>query len=338
MLPTGCSLDDNRVLPLSSCSLDVCTCDLSLLANGSVCCCRPTQQEPVQGIQCNMSMMVPELINVTSCGCTGCDDIRIIIDITVVAMRTLDPIPAARVYLVNGTSANDLFFIGITNNFGQFRFRESVSARTVVLMVQAAGYLVRTSNPFNLQPSISRVSQQVVLMPSMEVAVGVGGSTLNVRLGSMLAVTAPPNSFMTADGEFYEGQVIFRGNVVEVGDEAALSMLPSTDFVYTDPTTGQLVRFGMIVGLQLTFEDSSQMRLTIVRDLDISVSITGGGGNLQPSIVTYDPLTGKFSKAADLTAVQPLRRKRQQPTSPIVYIGTGTFPGMYVTTYILYLL
>lgn len=320
LLPSSCSLNGSPHVSIGSCSRDLCDCDADLVAKGSVCCCRATLEEVVQGIQCSLD--IAPISNVTRCGCAACDDIEVTIDLSVVAVRSGDPVRAAPVFLMGGASSGDLAPIGITDNFGRFRYRESISERVVVLVVRPFGYISPGPITFNLLPSAPRVVRQIVLMPTMEVKVGLGDSPLILHLG-MISVSAPPRAFTDTNGDIYEDQITFRGNVVDIQDEDARAIIPTEAFVYTDPITGEDTIFTMFVGVIVEFVDTSGLPLTGSDDVIISVSVSSdetlsNAGDL--FIVTFDPLLRRWNRTVNLSPVQGFRRKRQ---NAIIFDGRG---------------
>jgi len=151
----------------------------------------------------------------------------------------------------------------------------------------------------------------------MEVEVGLGGSTINVQLGSMLTVSTPPNAFMTADDEMYEGQVVFRGGVVDINDEAALNTLPSASFFVTDDN-GEETPFSMLMAMVMRFEDPFGLPLQLSKDLTISVSVpTDSEDGLW--LLGYDPMSGTWNRTSSFSPVQQSRKKRQSSNPAIVF-------------------
>lgn len=257
-LPLGCELSGSRVVSMSSCSQQECGCDRELLGQTSICCCKATHSTEVSGIQCSQGTALTGFRNATSCGCGSCDDIEVTITLTVEAMRTNEPIPAAQIFRVNGpASNNDLTFIGITDNSGRFRHRESVVERSVVFRVQAPGYLAQLTPPFNLQPSQMQLSHGLVLMPSMHIQAGMGDSPFNLRLGNMISLSAPAGAFRDANGDVYRDMVVFTGGVVNVGDDEELATVPFASFYYSDPESGDQSPFSMLTAIVIIFEDPS---------------------------------------------------------------------------------
>ena len=262
VLPHGCSHNGSQFVSLSSCSQQECDTE------GSVCCCRATQQSEVEGITCLRENMSHGITNVTACGCTTCDDdteVTITLTIRVVVMRSNDSIAAAQIFRLDGAiSDNNLTLLGITDNLGYFHYNHvSAAVQKVVLMVQAPNYIPQLTPAFNLEQKSTFISHTVVLMPSMEVAAGRGNSPLNLQLGNMLTITAPAGSFTNKSGDLYEGEVIFNGCVVDMMDKAQVDTIPNVPFTYTDPTTSEQVQFGVLLVYYLQFQGTSGAPLQV---------------------------------------------------------------------------
>lgn len=320
-LPQGCTHQDSQLVSVGGCSLQECPCDQQLLAQGSLCCCRATSHAPLEDIVCPQDTVLTGMTNVTACGCTACDDIQVTVSLTVLAMRSNDPVAAAQVFRV--TSDNDLVFVGITNNLGYFFIREFATTRSVVLRVQAPGYIPQLTPPFNLRPNVDTLGHTVVLMPSMDIPCGMGDSPLDLQLGDMLTLRAPAGSFTTMDGEPYGDMVMFNGGVVNVLDEYEVATIPSSTFMYLDPVTGEEVNFGALVGTYIQFSDKSGMPLQAA-DLEVGVTIPAPDGGM-PEIffVAFDPKSG-WVKGGDLNASETARKKRQT-NPPVFFIGRSEF-------------
>lgn len=292
-----------------------------------MCCCRGIEQEELSdSIQCD-SATPPRITSVTQCGCVSCDDLEVTVTLVVVAVGTSKPITAARVFRMDSTDG--LTLLGITNNFGVFRYRELAGVRTVVFQVQAAGYVTQSMATLHLLPSTPTVRREVVLMPSLSIEVGLGGSPLVLRLGSILSVSASPRSFLDMNGEVYEDMISFNGNVFEVEDEASRSAIPQISFFYTDPQGVERL-FSMLVGLVLDFVDRFGQRLTNPGGLQVSVSVMNDGSEpMDVFLVSYHPLLDVWTRTSKLFELEPFRRKRQN-SNPIIFNGRGEPLGVFV--------
>ena len=317
VLPMGCTLNGESVVPLASCSQDLCTCNEDQLAIGSVCCCLEVQRAAVNGLEC-----ANEVFNTSACGCTSCNDIEVTVNLIIEEMGTHARISAAQVYIMNPSGG--LTSVGITNNNGLFSYSESVGERTVVFTVQAVGFISQSTGPILLFPNNPRIQRVIVLMPNMDQEVGMGSSDITLQLNTMLSVSAPADVFRTADGEMYEGMVTFRGGYVDVSNEDALATLPFSNFAFRDSETGETRQFSMLAGYTLVFTDDEGMPLQLNGNLTVNVSLHGENEADFSGlcILTYDPLTDTWSKS-DLRPVDQARSKRQ--TNPIIFFGPSTY-------------
>lgn len=239
-------------------------------------------------------------------------------------MGTNNPIVAARIYRMDTNT--ELTFLGITNNEGHFRYRESANAGSLVLQIQAAGYLTQSTSPaLSIVPSIPTVRREIILMPSINIEVGLGGAPLILRLGTMLSISADPRSFIDVNGEVYEDAVFFGGNIFDIGDSSAMDTIPRASFEFRFPDTGVLQRFGMLVGMVLEFTDRSGLPLRNPEGIRVSVSVNTGGDSGDFYLVTYDPFLGVWNMTSELSATEPFRKKRQNNNSPIIFEGRGTY-------------
>ena len=313
MLPLGCTRDGSQFLSVSSCSQRECSCEAELLAAGSLCCCRATQQVAVEGVVCPQDSTLSGLSTVTACGCTACDDIEVTISLSVQVMRSYLPIAAAQIFRVNGAvSDNDFTFIGITDNMGRFHHRVLAAERTAVLRVQVPGYVPQFTPPFNLRPDTERVGHTVVMMPSVEIAVGMGDSPVDMQLDGMLSITAPPYSFTDVDEQVYTDLVILEGGVVDITDEAQTETVPSSSFLCTDPDTGRLIKFGVLGGYYIDFHGANGEPLVPSGDVRVGVIVPGLDSEMPDMfLVTYDHVQDAWLKSGELSLVEGSRGKRQ---------------------------
>ena len=288
-----------------------------------------TEEVALEGVDCGTLQVPMTVTNATTCGCVSCDSVPVQIVLTVLALRSRDPIPAAQVFQLGSSSSDDITFLGITDNFGRFSTSGLAREQTLSLEVRAMGYASQAVGAFNLLPSAGRITRDVVLMPNMEVVVGMGGEAFNLRLGSMLSISGSPFTFTDMDGEPYEDAITFQGTVVEIDDEEALDTIPSGDFTYVDEATGNTISFGVFIGMMINFVDVNGMPLQADPSaIQVSISVQSDGEGEMPEVflVTYDPVTGTFSRGKTLSAVEPLRKKRQN-VPPVILQESGEDRG-----------
>lgn len=301
--------------------MGTCTCDRDLLTQQTkVCCCRPTAEVEITGAECPVPI---PFRNATSCGCVSCDSVAVSVVLTVLAVKSHDPIPAAHVFQLGNSSTDSEVFLGLTDNFGRFTTRRFAGEVTLSLMVRAVGYVPQTVGAFNLLPSTTRLTRQVLLMPNMDVAVGMGGDAFNLRLGATLSLSAMPFTFMDMDGDRYEDLVTFQGVVVEASDPDASSIFPGRNFVFYDPETRTDVTFAALLGLFPMFVDFNDLPLQATQDgLQLSVSVQAGQEMPDLFYLTFDPISGNWTKQGNLAMVEPVRKKRQT-APPAIFRQSG---------------
>ena len=169
------------------CSNRECDCDPD--QEGSVCCCRSVREDILDNVVCPEGYPTPQVKISTLCGCTVCDDLNVYIHLTIVNRETDAPIPAALVLRNEGSET--LTLLGITNNNGHYKFNEPVATYSLALKIVASGFIPQLVSPMRLFPDKKVIRMKIVMIPHMSVQLGLGGSALTLRLGSMAAVTAP---------------------------------------------------------------------------------------------------------------------------------------------------
>ena len=187
LLEHGCTVNKEPLVEQAVCSNRECDCDSE--QDGSVCCCRSLREETFDNIVCPEGVATPQVKNSTLCGCTVCDDLNIQIQLTIVNRETDEPVPAALVLRNEGSDT--LTLLGITNNNGHYRFNEPVATYRLALKIVASGFMPQLTSPIRLFPHTKVITLTIVMIPHMTVQLGLGGSALTLRLGSMAAVTAP---------------------------------------------------------------------------------------------------------------------------------------------------
>lgn len=188
LLPHGCTYDNQPSIEESVCSAQECDCDPE--QNGNVCCCRSLRSEPLFNVVCPEGVVPPILANTTMCGCGVCDDVSVQVHVTVVNRDTDEPISAAMV-LRNDGGEDSFNLLGVTNHHGRYMYTERVGRVYLELKVVAADYMPQMTLPMRLQPHRHVIELRIVMIPTMNMNVGLGGSDIVVRLGTMATVSAP---------------------------------------------------------------------------------------------------------------------------------------------------
>ena len=291
------------------CDLSVCTtCDLEF--RNSVCCCRVIEEEIIQA-ECNTTN--PSSVrNATRCGCTSCDDIEAMVQVTVVSVEDNTPIPAAQIL-----QANTLVVLGITLTDGQFVFQEPLGTRSITIRVQAPDFLPR-SVTILLEPGRTVIAVTVPLIPLLVLPIGLGGSAVTVRLGPA-AVSTPARAFRTnGTDEPYDDLVTFRGVFLDA--QNGLAGLPSTTFEYLN-ANGTMELFGSVLVTFISFQDINDAALT-AEGLRMTLSLPDIGGTLLDNeifLVVYDEASDTWNRVNDFQAVNiPGVQKRQD--EPVVRV------------------
>ncbi len=139
---------------------------------------------------CPVGVVPPILGNTTACGCGVCDDVSVQVHITVVNRDTDEPISAA-VVMRNDGGEDSYNILGVTNQNGRYMYTEKVGRVYLELKIIAKGYMSQTTLPMRLQPYRHVIELRVVMIPKMIIDVGLGGSNIVVRLGTLATVSAP---------------------------------------------------------------------------------------------------------------------------------------------------
>ena len=187
-LPHGCTVNDQPQVEQAVCSNRECTCDPDLSAH--VCCCRSLKHEPFTNIVCPEGVATPTVTNTTECGCGSCDDLSIQVHVTITNRDTNEAIPAALVLRVED-GPDSVNYLGLTSKHGQLMFTESIGRQYLEIKVLAAGYVPYMTMPMKLHPHKRVLRVGVVMIPSMNMDVGLGGSEIILRLGAIASVSAP---------------------------------------------------------------------------------------------------------------------------------------------------
>lgn len=301
---------------MQTCSLGLCTCDQDLAA--SVCCCRGTEMSPLQGVTCPEGIdSLPQ--NASSCGCSVCDSIVIEISLSVEVMTSRDPVRAAPVFRVE--SSGEMTQLGITDNFGRFHHSEMAEARTVDLRVQAPGFFPREET-LNLLPNTTSVPLTLVLMPIIEIPMGVGASPLNLRLGPVLSISTPPNAFINSDGEIHQTLVVFQGNMIKIEDGDAMEVLPNNNFTLFDQT-GAERRFGVLMGFVAQFVDESGRVLQQREGFSLSVSVTSV--DLELLLLAYNSSGDSWDVISELAPAAGTAVVKRQTATAVEFNGISKY-------------
>ena len=256
----------------------------------------------------------PQVTSASFCGCTVCDDVDITITLTTQHRDTQEPVAAAQIYRKEG---DQLQLVGLTNNFGKFVLSEPVGSLSITLHIVAPNFIPYPMKPITLRPDRMRTSHVINLIPLMNFEVGMGGSPITIRLGTMAAISAPPAAFtMMESNETYNDLITFSGTVMTSSDDNEFLGLPSDSFVGMNKETNELEQYAVLLVAYLEFHGVEGETLTSER-LRLGVSVQNDDGNLPPlSMIYYDQNTGYWVNLGPLNPIEPLRKKRQSDPAP----------------------
>ena len=271
----------------------------------------------MQGIQCMDGLQTPRVSSALYCGCAVCDDIPVRVTLNVQHRDSQEPVAAAQVYRKNG---NDLQLLGLTTNFGRFIHSDLVRSRQITLHVVAPNFIPITLEPLTLHSDRPQTTITINLIPLMNLEVGLGGSPITIRLGTMAAVSAPPSAFkMMENNETYNDLVTFRGTVMTSSDDNEFIGVPGNSFMGMNEETNEMQQYGVLLVAYLQFQGVYGETLTSDL-LRLGVSVQNIDGNLPPiSLLYYDNDKGYWVNLGPLNPIEPFRKKRQSdpPPSPV---------------------
>ena len=259
-------------------------------------------------------LSVPQVKSATLCGCTSCDDIMARVTLTVQHRDTKEPVAAAQIYRKDG---DQMEMIGLTNNAGFFIHTEPVESQQLTLHIVAPNFIPYTLQPITLRPERPITQITVSLIPLMNLEVGLGGSPITIRLGTMAAISAPPDAFtMMETNETYQDLVVFRGNVMTSSDDNEFLGVPGNSFMGMNEETNEMETYSVVLVTYLEFQTAEGEMLTSDK-LRLGVSLLNTDGNLPPlSLIYYDPNRGYWVNLGPLDPIEPFRKKRQTDPAP----------------------
>ena len=257
---------------------------------------------------------VPQVTDDTLCGCTVCDDIIATVRLIVQHRDTQEALPAVQIYRLDG---DQMEMVGLTDNFGMFVHNEPVGSRQLILHIIAPNFIPYTLEPITLRPHRPHTEITVSLIPLMNLDVGLGGSPITIRLGTMAAISAPPDAFkMMETNETYNDLVTFRGTVMTSSDDNEFMGVPGNSFVGMNEETNEMQTYSVLLVTYLEFQSVEGEMLTSDQ-LRLGVSVLNNDGNLPPlSLIYYNSEKGYWVDLGPLNPIAPLRKKRQTDPAP----------------------
>ncbi|MCG8625603.1 MAG: hypothetical protein MJE68_26835 [Proteobacteria bacterium] len=263
----------------------------------------------MQGIQCIKELQTPQVSSALHCGCEVCHDIPVRITLNVQHRDNQEPVAAAQIYWKNG---EDLQLLGLTDNFGRFIHSDVVGAREITLHIMSPNFIAITLESLTLRPDRPQTTITVNLIPLMNLDVGLGGSPITIRLGTMAAVSAPPSAFTMMDtNETYNDLVTFRGTVMTSSDDNEFIGVPGNSFMGRNEVTNEMEQYGVLMVAYLQFQgvDGESLSSDQIR---LGVSLQDSDGNLPPLyLLYYDEDKQYWVNLGPLNPIEPSRKKRQ---------------------------
>jgi hypothetical protein len=226
-----------------------------------------------------------------------------------------EPVAAAQIYRKN---RDDLELLGLTDNFGRFIHMDVVGIRQIILHVIAPNFIPITLESLTLRPDRPQTTITVNLIPLMNLDVGLGGSPITIRLGTMAAVSAPPSAFTMMDtNETYSDLVTFRGTVMTSSDDNEFVGVPGNSFVGLNEDTNEMEQYGVLLVAYLQFQGVDGESLSS-EQIRLGVSVQNSDGNLPPLyLIYYDDDRGYWVNLGPLNPIEPLVRKKRQAPNPV---------------------
>ena len=284
----------------------------------------------MQGIECMSGIQLPQVSSALHCGCEICHDIPVRITLNVQHRDSQEPVAAAQLYRKNG---NDLQLLGLTDNFGRFIHSDVVGSRQITLHVVAPNFVPITLEPLTLHPDRPQTTITVNLIPLMNLDVGLGGSPITIRLGTMAAISAPPSAFTMMDSnETYNDLVTFRGTVMTSSDDSEFIGVPGNSFMGMNEETNEMEHYGVLLVAYLQFQGVDGEALTSDQ-LRLGVSVQNSDGNLPPLFMLYyDNDKGYWVNLGPFNPIEPFRKKRQSdpPATPVFLENDGVPIDVFV--------
>ena len=309
-LPSHCSWNGSGSIPLSRCSLSTCTCT-DQLAIPTTCCCRSITQKPVMSVDCGgTERLTPLIFNTTDCGCRACDDIEVVVSLTVVTGSARDPVIAAQVYSVD--RVGDRRLLGITGNKGQFSYRVQVEMGSMMLSVQAPGYMRHNTNRIRLLPNVPVVTREIGLIRTTRMTFDNTDTLTSIPLNPFTSISVLPNGFMTPDGEPYTGTVVYEGIFLDTDSSDFITAVPKPSFEYRD-SNGTVRHFGVLYGFMGSFSDVDGEKLNVTSGVRVSLVIEDTQ-DVDIFILNFQDNDDMYEPVGNITRIQSSRKKRQTET------------------------
>ncbi|XP_070572627.1 cartilage intermediate layer protein 1-like [Ptychodera flava] len=335
-LPEDCISDDGTNLQnVGKCAQSKCAGNFDDLeekcSDIQEFCCNPSTTE-VMELTCdsfNISMLV-----VTSCSCSVCVIPKVRVRGRAVAVDNGEPLAYGKVYVMGER-------VDRTSKNGDFSFEISKGARHLaVTFVDKENTFVETTKVLPIGQGSSLYHQVYLQRRALPVMVNASEAS-TIMLGNSsepsVEIEIPPNSFLTADGQLYTGNVSASVTFVDPADPDAPNIMQS-DFTTVDVegNSRPLETYGVFT---MDFTDDNGNNLVIDKPMDVVIPVDGpldditetdNNGELRTRLWILNDDKGDWEDGGGFKLVEDQRRKR---SSSVFIIGTIVIPAQRRTIF-----
>ncbi|XP_021379507.1 cartilage intermediate layer protein 1-like [Mizuhopecten yessoensis] len=316
-LPSDCVQADNTNLyEVGGCAKKTCRSSNNedgLCGPTKKFCCKPSSEEE-RTIQCSDYTL--QVIVVTGCSCGECSSADIRVQGQVNGLNTGVALRLGTIY-VNGAS------VARTTSSGVFSFTLPTGTLSVALTIEDTIFktLLTTTRLLTFDESMEgAVDQKITLMeaaPRISIASDVKNTLSMGNSSGMPAIaemTIPPNSYVDASGNLYNGVVKASVNIFDPRNLSSISTAPgSFEFIDAEGDIQDLQTFGVVV---LDVQDESGNKLNVAGNVTIKldaalVESTYSGNVTDAKLWGLNTVTGQWEEVGSMVVETSKRRKRQ---------------------------
>ncbi|XP_033725154.1 cartilage intermediate layer protein 1-like [Pecten maximus] len=331
-LPSDCVQADSTTLyEIGGCAKKTCRGDSSedgLCGPSKKFCCLPSSEEE-RTVQCSGYTL--KVLIITGCSCGQCSSSDITIQGQANGLNSGIALRLGTVY-VNGSSVARTTFAGL------FSFTVPAGTLNVAITLEDtfSNILLTTTKLITLGESMEGTVYQKITLLEAATPVSISSDVENtISMGNNSGMPAvaeaiiPPNSFVDAYGNPYNGVVKASVNMFDPRNLSSISVAPgSFEFTDAEGETQNLQTFGVIV---MEFKDESGNKLNgagnMTVNLDSSlVESTYSGNVIDVKLWGLSEVTGRWEEVGSMAMETSKRRRRQTAANYIV----GTLP---ISTY-----
>ncbi|XP_033725596.1 LOW QUALITY PROTEIN: cartilage intermediate layer protein 2-like [Pecten maximus] len=327
-LPSDCVQADSTTLyEVGGCAKKTCRGDSNedgLCGPSKKFCCLPSSEEE-RTVQCSGYTL--KVLIITGCSCGQCSSGDITIQGQANGLNSGIALRLGTVY-VNGSSVARTTFSGL--------FSFTVPAGTLHVAITLEDTLLQHSTDNYKTDNIRRVYGRYCVpennvtgscnsskyFSNVENTISMGN---NSGMPAVAEVIIPPNSFVDAYGNPYNGVVKASVNMFDPRNLSSISVAPgSFEFTDAEGETQNLQTFGVIV---MEFNDESGNKLNgagnVTVNLDSTlVESTYSGNVIDVKLWGLSEVTGRWEEVGSMAVDTSKRRRRQTAANYIV----GTLP------------